>query len=460
MNMLRSLFLSAPRLLPVSWLLLTVTCQVHAAVSDSEAAKLGQSLTPLGAEKAGNADGSIPAWTGGITAPPAGYKVGDHHPDPFAADQPLFTVTPATATQYEAKLTAGHLALLKAYPSYKLVVYPSRRSASNPPAVYDATRRNATSAQVVAEGNGISGAILGVPFPLPQTGLEVVWNFLTRYRGLAAARHIDQAAVERGGGFQLVKFEDEFLFNYTRDITAKELEDSNTLIFYKQAVTAPARLAGTILMVHETVNQVKEPRRAWVYNTGRRRVTRAPNVAYDNPGTASDGQRTNDQFDMFNGAPDRYEWTLVGKKEMLVPYNSYRLHSDKIKNTDVLRPLHINQDLARYELHRVWVVDGKLKPGTSHLYARRTFYIDEDSWQILAADHYDGRGQMWRVSEAHCINYYDAQTFWSTLELHLDLLNGRYLAVGLDNENAMYDFQLKRTPGDFTPDSLRREGLR
>lgn len=432
-----------------------------AAVSETDAARLGQDLTPLGAEMKGNADGSIPAWTGGIVTPPAGFKKGDHHPDPFAADQPLFTVNGANAAQYEGKLTAGQLAVLKAHPTYKLVVYPTRRSASSPQRVYDATRKNATSAKLVAGGNGISGAIVGVPFPVPQSGLEVVWNFLTRYRGVAAARHIDQAAVERGGGYQLVKLEDEFLFNYARaDVSAKELEENNTLVYFKQAVTAPARLAGTILLAQETVDQVKEPRRAWVYNAGRRRVTRAPNVAYDNPGTAADGQRTSDQFDMYNGAPDRYEWTLIGKKEMLVPYNSYKMHSDKLKNSDILKPLHPNPDLARYELHRVWVVDAKLKPGTSHLYSRRTFYIDEDSWQLLAADQYDGRGQMWRVSEAHCINYYDAQTFWSTLEVHIDLQNGRYLAVGLDNENEMYDFDLKRTPADFTPDSLRREGVR
>jgi hypothetical protein len=433
----------------------------RAAVSEAEAARLGKDLTPLGAERAGNADGSIPAWTGGITTPPAGYKVGDHHPDPFAADQPLYTVTPANAAQYESKLTAGYLALLKAYPDYKLIVYPTHRSASNPQRIYDATRSNATTAQLVSNGNGISGAIVGVPFPIPQNGLEVVWNFLTRYRGVCAARYIGQAAVERRGGYQLVQFEDEFLFNYARpDITAKELEDSNVLVYFKQTVVAPARLVGDVLAVHETLDQVKEPRRAWVYNKGRRRVTRAPNIAYDNPGTAADGQRTSDQFDMFNGAPDRYDWKLVGKKEMLVPYNSYKLHSDKLKYSDILKPLHINQDLARYELHRVWVVDATLKPGTSHLYARRTFYIDEDSWQILAADQYDARLQMWRVSEADCINYYDAQSFWSTLEVHMDLQNGRYLAIGLDNENAMYDFTLKRTPADFTPDSIRRDGLR
>jgi hypothetical protein len=442
-------------------IVLCLTAVGRAVVSEADAARLGRQLTPLGAEMAGNSDGSIPPWEGGITTPPAGYKPGDHHPDPFSADQPRFTVTGATAAQYQDKLTAGHQALLKAYRDYKLIVYPTRRSASNPQPIYEAVRRNATAAQLVSNGNGISGALLGIPFPLPQNGLEAVWNFLTRYRGVAAARHLGQAAVERGGGYQLVRFEDEFLFNYTRpDITLRELEESNTLIYYKQAVTAPARLAGSILLAHETMDQVKEPRRAWVYNAGRRRVTRAPNVAYDNPGTAADGQRTSDQFDMFNGAPDRYDWKLIGKREMLMPYNSYRLHSSKLKHADILKPLHINPDLARYELHRVWVIEATLKPGSSHLYPRRTFYLDEDSWQLLVADQYDQRGEMWRVSEAHCINYYDAQVFWSTLEVHTDLQNGRYLAVGLDNENAMYDFNLKRKPADYTPDSLRREGTR
>ncbi len=449
-----------PRL-PAALSLLLLAHLSSAALSDSDVARLGEDLTPLGAERAANASGTIPEWTGGITSPPAGYKPGMHHPDPFAGDQPLFTVTADNLAEHRDQLTAGHIALLETYPTFKLVVYPTRRSASFPQSVYDATKRYAATANLTEGGNGISGAIGGVPFPLPQDGLEVVWNHLTRFRGIAAVRYIAQAAPLPNGSYTLVQFEDEFLFNYTRpDMTVEELERDNTLIFFKQSVLSPPRLAGTILLAQETMDQVKEKRRAWVYNTGRRRVTRAPDVAYDNPGTASDGQRTTDQFDMFNGAPDRYEWTLVGKKELLVPYNSYRLHSDQVKYRDILAPKHINQDLARYELHRVWVVEAKLKPGTNHLYARRTFYIDEDSWQILVADQYDSRGQMWRVSEAHCINYYEVPLFWSTLEVHTDLQSGRYLAVGLDNETKMYDFNIKRTPADFTPDSLRRSGVR
>ena len=430
-----------------------------AAISADEAARLGQDLTPLGAERAGNAAGTIPAWDGGITRGPDGYKPGDHHPDPYADDQRLYTVTAANLAEHADVVTAGHAALLKAYPDYKLNVYPTRRSASVPERIYEATRNNATTARLVNDGAGVDGAVIGIPFPIPSIGLEVIWNHLTRYRGIAAVRKIGQAAPTRGGGYTMVEFEDEFLFNYAREgIRPEDLD--NVLVYFKQAVTAPARLAGTILLVHETLDQVKETRRAWVYNVGRRRVSRAPNVAYDNPGTAADGMRTSDQFDMFNGAPDRYDWNLVGKREMLVPYNSYRLHSDQVKAKEILTPLHINQDLARYELHRVWVVDATLKAGASHLYSRRTFYIDEDSWQILAVDQYDSRGQIWRVSEAHCINYYDALTFWSTLEVHTDLQAGRYLAIGLDNEGPMYDFTIQRTPADYGPDTLRRAGIR
>ena len=439
--------------------LLSSVLGARAGISAADASRLGNDLTPLGGEKAGNADGSIPAWNGGITTAPAGYTPGQHHPDPFAGDAVKFTITGANADQYADKLSAGHLALLKAYPDYTMPVYATHRSASNPQRIYDATRQYATTAALAEGGNGITGAVIGTPFPIPQNGLEVIWNHLTRYRGVAASRHISQAAPQRNGIYSLVDFDDEFLFNYVRDgIQEKDLD--NVLIYFKQAVTAPARLAGSILVVHETMDQVKEPRRAWLYNTGQRRVRRAPNVAYDNPGTAADGMRTSDQFDMFNGAPDRYDWKLVGKKEMYVPYNSYKLHSGSLKYSDILKPLHINLDLTGYELRRVWVVDATLKAGTSHVYSRRTFYIDEDSWQILAVDQYDGRGQLWRVSEAHCINYYDAQTFWSTLEVHTDLLAGRYLAIGLDNEGKMYDFTLTRTPQDYTPSTLRQEGVR
>jgi len=432
---------------------------LQAQLSSEEIARLGADLTPLGAEKAGNADGTIPAWDGGITTPPAGYVEGMHHPDPFASDAISFTITADNMAEYADKLSPGYKAVLEAYPSFKMNVYPTHRSASYPQRIYDMTKEIAGTATLVENGHGVEGAINGIPFTIPKEGVEVIWNHLLRFRGGVASRTIAQAAPTRGGKYTLVQFSDEFFLLYSMD-GMTEADLNNKILFFKQEVTAPARLAGGILMVHETMNQVKEHRSAWLYNPGQRRVRRAPNVAYDNPGTAADGMRTSDQFDMFNGAVDRYNWELVGKKEMYVPYNSYKLHSDKVLVKDILTPLHTNPDFNRYELHRVWVVDATLREGARHIYKRRTFYIDEDSWQIVAMDQYDNRDQLWRVSEGHAINYYDLPTYWTTLEVHIDLQAGRYLAIGLDNQLPMYKFGIDRTMEDFTPAALRRSGVR
>ena len=198
----------------------------------------------------------------------------------------------------------------------------------------------------------------------------------------------------------------------------------------------------------------------WTYNPGQRRVRRAPNVAYDNPGAVSEGQLTNDQTDMYNGSPDRYNWTLVGRREMYVPYNSYKLHSGDLTYNQIIQAGHINPDLPRYEVHRVWEVDARLKEGFTNIFARRTFYLDEDSWQILAIDQYDSRGEIWRVSEAHVINYYQVPFLWQTLEVHYDLQNGRYLAIGLNNQERPEIFNIEMGKREFTPNALRRRGRR
>src|ERR1700739_2162546 len=184
------------------------------AVSPQEAARLGQDLTPLGGEKAGNADGTIPAWTGGIKSAAEGafpaYKSGEHHPDPYASDKPLFTITAANMSQYAAKLTEGHKALFKAYPDYKMIVYPTQRSAAAPERVYEASKRNATTAKLVPDGNGFTGAIGGTPFPIPQNGLEVFWNHVTRYRGVAVGLQVGQAPMTASGAYTLVNFKEEY----------------------------------------------------------------------------------------------------------------------------------------------------------------------------------------------------------------------------------------------------------
>ncbi|MCB2107296.1 MAG: DUF1329 domain-containing protein [Rhodobacteraceae bacterium] len=430
-----------------------------AKVSAQEAAELGKSLTPVGATKAGNADGSIPAWDGGVTTAPAGYQPGTPHPDPFAGDTALYEITAANADQYKDMLSPGQMAMFKRYPeTWKIKVYPTRRSAAFPQDIYDAVINNATTAELTEDGNGFRNATRSSPFPIPKNGLETIWNHLARFRGQTTERSVKQVIPTPDGSYTPVQFQEKVLWAYAaKGATIESI--NNRLAYFLQEVTAPARLAGTILLVHETLDQRAEPRNAWTYNPGQRRVRRAPNVAYDNPGTASDGQRTNDQLDMFNGAPDRYDWTLVGKQEMIVPYNNYKLDGN-VPVRDVIAAGHLNPEVLRYEKHRVWVTQAKVKQGTSHLYATRTFYFDEDSWQPLVVDNYDARGDIWRVSEAYAMQYYEQPLLWDTIHAHYDLQNGRYLAFGVKDKDDYVRFDVPLTEADFSPDALRRAGTR
>jgi len=431
-----------------------------AKVSPAEAAKLGTTLTPIGAEKAGSADGIIPAWTGGITKPPASFKNEDYYPSPFPNEKPEFTITKANLAKYKDKLSVGQQAMFARYPDYKMNIYPTHRTAAYPQKVYDGAKANATTVELVSNGNGISPFKMSVPFPIPQNGLQVVWNHITRYRGDSGKSTVGQVTPLANGDFSVVVFQNELLWRLSLP-AAEAGKDPNVLFYFKQKILSPARLAGNVLLVHETINQVVEPRRAWVYNAGQRRVRRAPQVAYDGPGTASDGLRTTDNFDMFNGSPDRYNWKLVGKQELYIPYNSYMLGNPKYKNSDIIKAGHINQNLARYELHRVWKVVATLKPGKRNIYAKRVFYFDEDTWAAAVIDHYDGRGELWRLGEGHSIIFYDHKIPWYKLEVLNDLLAGRYLALGLTTEiKHPYDFDLKLSPADFTPSALRRSGRR
>lgn len=423
-------------------------------------ADIGKTLTAMGAEKAGNAAGTIPAYDGGLTKPAAGFKPAGHYPDPFAADKPLFTITAADVDKYKDKLTVGQIALFKKYPSYKMMVYPTHRSASYPKGYYDETIANLGKAKLAANGNGVVNVTGGLPFPVPKDGNEAIWNALTRYRGENYALNFSQAAVTRGGDYTPVRFEQEISMNYGALGKKPSEREDNVMLYFVQVVTAPARLAGQVLLVHDTIDQAKTPRSAWTYNPGQRRVRLAPNVAYDNPGTAADGLRTNDDFGVFAGATDRYNWKLVGKKEIYIPYNSYKLSGNTVKMADILKPDHINQELARYELHRVWVVEATLKQGVTHIYPKRVIYIDEDSWLPTLADQYDARNELWRVAEWHSVNFADVPMHYGTVELHYDLQAGRYLALGLRNEEPKVYEALTRTAADYTPQNLRGTGVR
>ena len=442
-------------------LALSVTAAV-AAVPESELARLDSDLTPMGSERAGNAAGTIPEWTGGYSRSSEDHTGVTHLSDPFPDDQIKFTITAANVDQYAANLSPGQIALFKKYPdTYKMNVYETRRTVALPDDVYAKIRQNGSTASLVNDGNGVVDFEVAHAFPIPQGVYEVLWNHLTRFRGGTAQRTYVQVPVQGNGAYVPVQITDTFTWPDFLVGGKDPQKDRNVLIYFTYAIHSPPQLTGTVLLVHETVDQVSDARRAWLYNAGQRRVRRAPQVAYDGPGQGSDGTRTADDFDMFNGAPDRYNWKLVGKKEMYVPYNSYRMHSPSVSYKDLHGKGHMNQDYARYELHRVWEVEATLAEGKRHIYAKRVFFLDEDSWQIQIKDQYDGQGQLWRVGEAHAIQYYTIDVPWITNETLMDLNDGRYLTLGLTNEEKKpYVFGLKMKRGDYDTGALRRLGKR
>jgi len=442
--------------------LLAVLGNAHAAVGTEEAKQLGTRLTKIGAETAGNADGTIPAYTGGLTKAPAGYKTGSAiRPDPFAQEKPRVTITAKNMAQYEGQLTAGTRALLKKYPNFRIDVYPTHRTVALPDRVLDNTVENATRASTSNGGLGISGAIGGYPFPIPKSGFEAMWNHLLRYVGVASNFKYDNWNVDSSGKPALATSGKLFVeYPYYDPKNTKPAQETDVYFRTKIFYNAPARRAGEALMAVDVVNPLKRPRRAWLYLPGQRRVKLAPDISYDTPNPGTAGSATYDDSWIFNGAMDRYDFKLVGKKEMLVPYNTYKLTTHK-KAAEVTTPNFINPDLVRWELHRVWVVEATLKPGKRHIYAKRVFFLDEDSWTALASDQYDATGKLYRSSFAFQSQSYDVQApFGDTFAIY-DFNTGAYNITGLfgPHQGLRYMTELPKESA-WSPDALAGSGLR
>ena len=445
---------------------LTLSLVASAAMADvpaNVANRLGQDLTPMGAEKAGSSAG-VGSWSGQRIDGSAllqGYD-GGALPNPYASDKPLYTITAANAGDYDAQLTTGQKAMLATYPdTYKLNVYESRRSCTYPDFVYKAAKRNAEVGKVVDGGNGISESIMASPFPIPSSALEIVWNHTLRYRGERVARDFNYAAPTASGEYTLTYTRDEIVFSYSDAQNSRAEDLDNISIWFVAYTSAPARRAGNVVLVHETLNMAKEGRKAWTYSPGTRRVRRAPNIAYDNPVTNGDGLGTSDQYDGYNGAPDRYDWTVVEKAEKLSQQNNYQAVLTPYE--ELLQPGHANSDVMRYELRRQWVVEGNLKGNARHIYAKRVLRMDEDSSQMSAGEMYDGRGELWRIQEIGQAPDYrpEAQVCWTTGgEFTYDLLAGRYLGLAMKSGRpANFVTGLERlTPDYYTPANVRRLG--
>lgn len=440
--------------------LLTLTLlasAAQAAVTAEEAAKLKSTLTPFGAEKAGNADGSIPAWTGGYTTPIPGFKNGGRRGDPFASEKPLYSITAETLAQHAAKLSEGTQALLRKYPkTFRVDVYKTHRTAAAPQWVYENTFRNATSARL--DGEVVKDAYGGIPFPIPKSGKEIVANNELHWRGeawqadfrgyLGTASGQRVLSVEGTGDFQMPYYAQGQDSKFGGDYWLIRLVNSG-----------PPVRAGEAITGRQNLDQDKTG--VWVYLTGQRRVRKLPNACCDTPTPATSGVASFDEVDVLSGRTDRFDWKIVGKQELLIPYNSNRLHTPA-KDSDVLLANHLNPDHVRWELHRVWVLESTLKPGQRHQAPKARYYVDEDTWVAVLADRWDANGQLWKTLWSHPVVMPDVPATTPQQQWGFnDLISGAWYASGVVNERSKhYQIVPRRPDSFFTPDALAGEGVR
>ncbi|MGI4748003.1 MAG: DUF1329 domain-containing protein [Janthinobacterium lividum] len=370
---------------------------VSAKVTPQEAAQLKSTLTPLGAEKAGNAAGTIPAWTGGITSMPAGIDPTGKLPDFYASDAKVLTINAGNADQYADKLAPGTLYLLKHYAGYAVNVYPTHRPEAAPQWFYDTTYANATSAEI-KDTNWVINAKGGVPFPIPKTGIEAVWDLNLTWYG------VNTTALTSG---YIVPPNGTPLLNATTfDQRSRPYADMSITggPFFQYYLTAlestvgPPNRVGNAILAWNTFNQEAAPQITWQYLVGQRRLRKAPQVTYDGAYPDCGGIMSVDELALFNGAPDRYDIKLVGKKEQYVPYDNNGM--DSVPASRLLGPNYLNPPDTRWELHRVWILDFTLAAGKRHLLPHRRVYLDEDTWQGTTSEDYDGNGTLAKIGQA------------------------------------------------------------
>lgn len=444
----------------VLWLVAQAAC---AAVAAAEAAKLGHKLTAVGAERAA---GKAPPPPKAASAPVDEFAEAEDPPTqipewsataPAVAsnEKPLFTISAVNVGRYRENLTESHFALLQTFSNtYSMKVYPSRRTVRWPKEIETATAENAT--RCTLKGNDdLNDCRLGFPFPLPQNGAEVIWNHKLRWRGDTLSRSNDQLIVQTDGKFQRTRLAEEFDFRYANLKSGLVLSgQQREVLRYLSQALEPARLAGNFLLVHEKSGAGVGGRAAWALVPGSKRARREPKACCDNPYEGSDGMQFYDQVDMFSGPLDRYNWKLLGKREIFIPYNSLRLAASSSRHADLVRPAHLNQDLLRYELHRVWVVEATLRPGLAHTLRKRRFYVDEDSWTIVAVDMLDNYDQPYQFQEGHLQVSPATQRAEYVAEVIYHLNTERYFVTGLRADKPATSPAF--APGYFEPEALNK----
>ncbi len=447
--------------LAVAVMAAAVALPALAAPPAEEIAKLGiegTEYTPLGAVRAGSEDGKVPAWTPYAPHGDKLIKEGTWIEDRYAAEKPLFTITKANMAEYAELLSEGHKKMLERYDSYKMNVYPSHRDAAWPKAIYEATIKNASTASLEGgDPDKIRGATLGFPFPIPTSGAHPWWNHRLKWRGDNAVRYNNQAIVQQNGSVQITKLIEEVKFEYANLTKPGSMNSGDDIfLYYLSETIAPPRNAGQLLLAWEHADY----RDAWLYNPGLRRIRRAPSVAYDNPYEGTDGQQFYDQVDMINGKLDRFNWKLIGRKPMITTNNSFKINSNKLKYEDILTPNHINQDLPRYEIHRMWVVEANNKPDVRHTFKKKVIYFNEDTWTATMIDNYDHRDQYYKFQEGHlaCL---DTMLACATVpEVIYDLQTGIYFSTAMINEDKPNDFTVEYDVKHFQANQVKKRTTR
>ncbi|MCP5123323.1 MAG: DUF1329 domain-containing protein [Pseudomonadales bacterium] len=439
-------------------------------MSPENVARLGKDLNPIGGIKAGSEDGLIPQWTGNVVGLPAGLKwdgPGTTNPDPWPQEQPLFVISADNLDPYRARLSPGQIAMFETYPdTFRMPVYPGHREFAYYPQFYQKVLYNAEHAQLVNDNEGITGFVGGAAFVVPSNGPETIW--FTRTTGAFETmdgEYSDIAVFPNGTrSTRRSRFLQESPYaSRSNPITAeyeypKLGEYAGYIMTY---VTEPARDKGLITSIFEPYDYAKNAREVWRYLPGSRRVRRAPTVGFDTP-DGPGGLKTVDEVRGFNGSMERFDWELLGRQEIFVPYHNYRFDDPSLSYDELLTKFHANPDYMRYELKRVWVAQGTLKAGERHIYGKRRVYVDEDTGFAVITENYDGRGELWKVVLTNNIYDYGGQGYARRAQMYHDLRAGAYIAERLINDSApmLYDVNPMKGPAYFSPSNVRKLGKR
>ncbi len=452
-------------LLPV--LALFLTAGSVAKVSEEEAEKLGTELTPVGADPAGNADGSIPAYSGSMLGLPEGLAYdgpGFPYPNPYADDPVLHKVSAQNQGEHAEFLSPGLQAMFETYPdSFQIHVYPTHRDGRYTDKYYQQVRYNAVNAELYNGEDGIRGFTGAVAFPIPKTGAEVIWNTRTSGPNYTMAGTYSDIAVFSNGSRSVRRSTIMYEAPYVNPANTVGDEEEKLGIWAARVMTRvhePIRDKGMITSIFEPYDYITNAREAWRYLPGSRRVRRAPTVGYDTP-DGPGGFITVDDTLGFNGAMDRFEWTLLGKQELYVPFHNYSFDEQGLDYDELLTPYHANPDYVRYEKRRVWVVEANLREGKRHIYGKRRFYVEEDSWNIVMTENYDGRGELWKVVLINSLYEYNVPGYVNRAMMFHELRAGGYIIIRLVNDSEPLDYTADaKGEAWYAPTNVRKLGRR